>query len=436
MNKEIRNNNFNDIYYELLKLLIEAPENTSTNRKGETIYELNYPTIILEDPNKCYATMRNMSMPYLIGELLFYLKGYNKLNNIKYYSKFWEKISDDGKNLNSCYGFYFYRMPIPCKQSQMQYCIEQLKINKESKKAVMTIYSGELHSYKTKDNPCTMYAQFFIRENSLQMIVNMRSNDIWFGLPYDIPFFTFVQKQVYFNLLKTYSDLKLGLYIHRSNSLHLYKRNLQEAKQFIMNPAKLVNIPDIKKEDIDNLDYLIRKEKDISGLLIKLLTIKKADFLVWGAKILYNYKWLKEAWKVSKKSKCLKKEVGGVYVKNNKILSTGWSGRPGTMGKCKVCTRKTETFFQDGCNSIHSEYRGLFNFLKKINTHIEMFKNSIVYLTHGPCDQCMKLLIELGVSKCIFDVYYKTQFKKYNGYITVEDKNGRVLCDINEPIIK
>ena len=76
--------------------------------------------------------------------------------------------------------------------NQYNYCIEQLLTNPNSKKAVMTIYNGEEHSYETKDNPCTMSMQFIIRENKLHMTTIMRSNDIYFGLPYDLPFFTFI----------------------------------------------------------------------------------------------------------------------------------------------------------------------------------------------------------------------------------------------------
>ncbi|NIU83360.1 MAG: hypothetical protein GWN64_07735 [Candidatus Thorarchaeota archaeon] len=427
MNKEFfSTHNFNDTYGEILHVLTNHPEHKTKNRKGETIYELMNPTIILSHPENCYATIRNMSMPYLIGELIFYLKGENKVKNIEKYSKFWKTISDDGVNLNSCYGYYIYKMKIPGQSfNQLEYVVEQFKANKESKKAVMTIYSGERHSYKTKDNPCTMYIQFNIRNDKLNMVVNMRSNDVWFGLPYDVPYFVFLQHQVLYKVQETYPEVKLGVYHHRPGSLHLYERNLMAVEEILIKPHSDINVPGLTEETMKQLGHFIYWHDNMNSRKVTQRFIRD-PFLLWAMDILKNVKWLDEAWKVSKKSKCLKKEVGGIYVKNDKVISEGWSGRPSAMGACKTCVRKTETFYQDGCNSIHSEYRAMLRHCRK-GKSIKDFKGSTVYLTHGPCDQCMKLLVELGVKRCVFDVYYKTDFKKYAGFIEVFDKNGREL---------
>ena len=431
MNKTFEGYDFNFMYGEILHKLLNYPEHSITNRKGNTVHEIVNSTIEIWTPNLCYATMRNMSMPYLMGELLFYLRSENKVKNIEKYSKFWKTISDDNVNLNSCYGYYIYKMPIPSVRTnnQFDYCLEQLTHNKESKKAVMTIYSGVWHSYKTKDNPCTMFMQFLIRDNRLSLIVNMRSNDVWFGLPYDVPFFCFVQQQMFLRLKKIYKDLKMGSYVHKATSLHLYDRNIKEAEKYVHNPMSDIKIPLLTNQTMKELNILMMYENNNPGTAKANIASKcmKDDWIKWAKKLIDNNRWISKAWEVSKKSRCLKKEVGGIYVKNNNVIASGWSGRPEKMDGCTVCARKMDTFYQDGCNSIHSEYRAMFNYCKA-GKNIKDFNGSTVYLTHGPCDQCMKLLIELGVKKCVFDVYYKTNFKKYAGFIVVEDKNGRVLC--------
>jgi thymidylate synthase len=48
----------------------------------------------------------------------------------------------------------------------------------------------------------------------------MRSNDIWTGLPYDIVYFTLLQKLVADALGKEY-----GTYTHFTTSLHLYDKD-------------------------------------------------------------------------------------------------------------------------------------------------------------------------------------------------------------------
>ena len=72
----------------------------------------------------------------------------------------------------------------------------------------------------TNDMNCTVCLQFFIREGKLYETVYMRSNDIWYGLPYDALFFTSIQIYLAMKL-----GVKLGTYTHVAGSLHLYERN-------------------------------------------------------------------------------------------------------------------------------------------------------------------------------------------------------------------
>jgi len=59
-----------------------------------------------------------------------------------------------------------------------------------------------------------------IRDESLDAVVSMRSNDAVLGLPYDVFLFTFLQEMMAVEL-----DLKLGAYHHFASSLHLYEKH-------------------------------------------------------------------------------------------------------------------------------------------------------------------------------------------------------------------
>ena len=52
----------------------------------------------------------------------------------------------------------------------------------------------DLLNFQHKDIPCTVSLQFLIRENKLHLFVNMRSNDVFLGLPHDIFCFTMIQE--------------------------------------------------------------------------------------------------------------------------------------------------------------------------------------------------------------------------------------------------
>ena len=76
-----------------------------------------------------------------------------------------------------------------------------------------------------------MYANFFIRNNALHMKIQMRSNDIFYGLTFDAPFFSFLQQSVYLKLKETYPDLELGMYYHYADNLHFYERHFDLASE-------------------------------------------------------------------------------------------------------------------------------------------------------------------------------------------------------------
>jgi thymidylate synthase len=105
-----------------------------------------------------------------------------------------------------------------------------------------------------KDFVCTMYANFFIRDNKLNMKIQMRSNDIFYGLTFDAPFFAFLQQSIHIKLLETYPDLELGTYYHFADNLHFYERHFDLAKS-------------IQEEDInieqDSKNVFVLKEKFI-----------------------------------------------------------------------------------------------------------------------------------------------------------------------------
>jgi thymidylate synthase len=65
------------------------------------------------------------------------------------------------------------------------------------------------------------------------MKVQMRSNDIFYGLTFDAPFFALVHQHVYLWLREKYSDLELGEYFHFADNIHFYERHFDLANQIL-----------------------------------------------------------------------------------------------------------------------------------------------------------------------------------------------------------
>lgn len=187
---------------------------------GNVAYEIINANLVLTDPTRNTMTVceRKMSLKYAIAELLWYASANPEVTAIAPYSKFWRNISDDGVTVNSNYGYCIRKK---FGFDQWETCKQILQNDKSSRQAVIHIKEArDIIKNPTKDLNCTIALQFLVRNNKLDLIVTMRSNDIWLGLPYDLFNFTCMQMQMAMEL-----GIEVGTYYHNAGSLHMYKRD-------------------------------------------------------------------------------------------------------------------------------------------------------------------------------------------------------------------
>jgi len=94
-----------------------------------------------------------------------------------------------------------------------------LKRDPDSRQAVATIWSPGLPA-PSLDVPCTLSMQFLKGSQGLSLVVNMRSNDIKLGLPYDVAAFCAIQCT-----MASLLNMQVGTYTHIAGSLHSYDNN-------------------------------------------------------------------------------------------------------------------------------------------------------------------------------------------------------------------
>lgn len=210
------------LYLQIVRNLLTAP------RVGNTRERLNVQ-ITLTDITNNIVSVRGISPAYLFGELLWYFKADNTLSFISQFSSFWNHLSDDGVTCNSAYGFLMMRKH---GFDQLQKVIDILKIDPNSRRAKININYPNPNVDTTKDEPCTMSLHFNIRKGELYCTAVMRSNDIWFGFPYDVAFFTELQKYVANQLHVGY-----GTYTHFAVSMHMYDRDVEKLDPLIHRSA-------------------------------------------------------------------------------------------------------------------------------------------------------------------------------------------------------
>jgi thymidylate synthase len=159
-----------------------------------------------------------------LGEFLWYMSGTNAFDFIDYYLPHkYDAETDDRIVVKSGYGERLFKS---WGLDQVQTIIEILGKKTTSRQAVIQIYSAT--DMKEKSVPCTCTLQFLLREERLNLLVNMRSNDAYLGLPHDVFAFTMLQE-----LVARALGSDLGIYQHFAGSLHLYEQHRSVAQAYL-----------------------------------------------------------------------------------------------------------------------------------------------------------------------------------------------------------
>jgi|TARA_B110000908_G_C10263203_1_gene461009 thymidylate synthase len=177
------------------------------------------------DPTKTIAdfTSRKFNWKYFAGELAWYMNKDRDVDYIGQFSGMWSTLTNpDSNEINSNYGSLLFG-------DQLKWVVDSLKSDKNTRQAIAFLNQPKFQFKGNKDFVCTMYLNFFIRDNKLNMKVQMRSNDVFYGLTFDAPFFSFIQQHVRLWLLETYPELELGNYYHCADNIHFYERHFELA---------------------------------------------------------------------------------------------------------------------------------------------------------------------------------------------------------------
>ena len=185
------------------------------NPRGMICRELITPVIQINNPRSRLAFLpeRKFNVLYALVESMMLFRQNNKVKMFTELNKRMSDFSDDGETLHGAYG---HRV-----SGHIRNIIDKLDSDKDTRQAVLTIYCND-NSVKTKDTPCTLNLHFMIRDDNVNMITYMRSNDIIWGTPYDIFMFTTLQ-QVIANTF----GIDVGWYRHICSSLHVYEQHFE-----------------------------------------------------------------------------------------------------------------------------------------------------------------------------------------------------------------
>lgn len=205
--------------------------------RGSNQLEKVFVNFEISDPTNINVTVesRKFNQRYAIAEWLWYLSANSKVNNISKLASIWKDIQDPYGEVESNYGSYIFSLDKNFSRSQWSWVVNELLVDRDSRRATISINQPYHKEKNVKDYPCTQYIQFFIRDNKLHMGVNMRSNDIIFGLCNDIFTFCLFQQLMLNELNDRGLKLELGSYFHHAGSLHIYERHFKMMDNILNN---------------------------------------------------------------------------------------------------------------------------------------------------------------------------------------------------------
>lgn len=251
--------NVSEMYRDIVRLLCEQKSDHSTKELTNVMLKVN-------DVRDALITERKISLPYLCGELLWYMMESNQVDFISKFAKKWSEISDDGETSNSAYGYILGQKH---GFNQVEKIIELLKQDPYSRRAVMNLNVPNEKVIETKDEICTIALQFLVRDGKLHCLTMMRSNDVYRGMPYDIAFFTSLQKMIAYRL-----RILSGTYTHVVGSLHLYDSDEEKLLSAMSEPQqdyklKSLCLLDLKQEDYDKINNSTSPKEDVVKLFVE-----------------------------------------------------------------------------------------------------------------------------------------------------------------------
>lgn len=97
-------------------------------------------------------------------------------------------------------------------------------------------------------------------------------------------------------------------------------------------------------------------------------------------------------------SYCTRLRVGALLVKDKRIISDGYNGTPsGFENICEDENNKTKPYV------LHAEA----NAITKVAASNNNSDGSTIYVTHAPCLECSKLIIQAGIKRVVYAEQYR-----------------------------
>ena len=103
---------------------------------------------------------------------------------------------------------------------------------------------------------------------------------------------------------------------------------------------------------------------------------------------------------IASRATCLRLKVGCIIMKDGRPISSGYNGVLPDQEHCNSFNCSTNTACE---RTVHAEVNAI-AFTAKNGISVE---GCTLYITHSPCENCARLIIQSGIIKVVYDNEYR-----------------------------
>ena len=231
-------------YLNLLQELVNESETGKLvqDRTGVGTYNLFHRSLRF-DISKGFPllTTKKMSIKSILGELLWFISGSTNALELeeKYGCTIWKEWSDEYGKLGKVYGhqwrnFGEYNEGYEYSKGfdQVKWLINEIKTNPTSRRLYVTSANPN-DRYDQALDCCHNYFQVVIKNGKLNLYFQMRSTDVFLGLPYNIASYALLA-----HMLALETGYEVGELVYSGVDVHLYSNHIEQAKEQLKREPK------------------------------------------------------------------------------------------------------------------------------------------------------------------------------------------------------
>lgn len=222
-------------------------------------------------------TTKKIFFSSMVHELFWYLSGEAHIRSLRSKTKIWDAWADDNGNLETAYGRFWRRYPVPLQGiegerwgdkwtsidretgqkvfDQIQFIIDtlhEMKINPNTKNLRRMVVSAwhPGNAAESKLPPCHYTFCFSVKANKLNCHLTQRSGDIALGIPFNLACYALLTQ-----MIAQETGYELGEFAHTIIDAHIYENHVEGLKEQLKREPRDLPIVKISKKPLFELGF-------------------------------------------------------------------------------------------------------------------------------------------------------------------------------------